>query len=1313
MQIVVALATCLVGLAHPTLLHAATISIDGDLSDWQQVTSAWSVPREYQDGTDSPLGAVARVWVTHDSTYLYFRADFVEPRPWAQDKTFEKFVEGYWANMRYIQIDADLDGVADHYTNQTAGARPGFNNTYVVRVIQTEGARKAKTYLWYEGHGSWPKNGPRGHFSPDSRSIEIRVPYSLDEAEAAGKAVFLPEKRVGLQGFMSYRDRPQGSNKWVSERYPADQEWLIYSLADGELTVRGQPVTSSVRLNLPQLPDVRVPDAKLIETGDFTLNKGGAPTQETLVRVGYDGERLRVVFRCAESEMTRLKAEVQGRDGPVHRDDCVELFIDVNHDRRTVYHLTVNSKGVINDAYRVGGSFSRPEWDCPIEVTTHAGEGYWQADLLIPLLGAFGVFPQPGEVWGVNFARERYAGPSEYSTWAPLYGSFLQPKQFGTVRFLGGSREPTKLEIEVSTRGWLTLDGNNAGENVFRARVTNPGTQAADVVARVTRQEPGKPEVITRRRAAVPPEGSVELSVGYDVTDEDKQRVVFEVLTGEDVLYRNVYPAQKSRFPRVFEVTDPLYKELLSSQPYGLARDGVIFWSFGRDMGKMRLFAQQYGLRYLYQEMLDLYARHKLLVLDNSYTLTTDYYGMPEEHRKRGTRGLLSPKAPGEPADPANAKTYLDDVRDTLTDHRDLIWGIYAGDEAQERQCARIPKRWTDNVDDDDWIKQADRTVRERYGFGKYGLPKSDDKDPFRWIAFHRWLNDEMHGLAGRLKQLRDENWPEMKLISWDPTASVKGFDYGRYADVFDIVTHQLYPSRDPNRCEFGYITKVLVDLTSVDGGRRPGPEIWPCAHVEHYGGAFTPDEVREYFSQVFRNGGLGLHLYLGDTIGRSAGKGSTMFCYYGSPPRWRAMMQTVDALRTANRPRRPDFPNAAVLISTDTQNSGPGEGLVLNEIETLYSFLGPWARRWFLFIDDNQIERRDRNLADFKTVFVPRLTYERKTVVQKLEEYVRGGGELVIFDPEVFSWYTDGTPATEVRERLCGVRVSGRLNPRALIQGEASLPLYGPAKELTLTGAKLRATFDSGEPAVTVNTLGKGQVQTWATNPLRSKALGSPQWRAHFRDLAEELELPKADLWRFKLPPYEDVAPEPQPGVCLTNNYVLWDNNEPLQVSNLDTSGTYTYSLPPDQWKDDGGGTDVAFSEGDLTDRREAPTAGDCFTSNKALRKRAPSITSWAARWKRTDAFDLVFDFRSTHALDRIRLFYSGQLPAITVFGSSDGAAWTRVGQADKRERTVDVPDLTIAGLTGSYRYVRLSFGPRDEGQYLVLAEVEVWGKR
>jgi hypothetical protein len=757
-----------------------------------------------------------------------------------------------------------------------------------------------------------------------------------------------------------------------------------------------------------------------------------------------------------------------------------------------------------------------------------------------------------------------------------------------------------------------------------------------------------------------------------------------------------------------FQVADPLYEPLLSRQPFGLGREGAIYWAYGRDRTEMRLFALQYGERWTLDDFLALAQRHKLRMIDSSVGFADPEVGMAQVHRRHGTRGVVYPAISGTLADPENIEQYLAEARAVLAGSSDAVWALFAGDESQGIERERIAKRWLDSAGRDPVLQAVDREVRECHGFGRYGLPQPGPDEPLQWIAFSRWLNDRMLSIGLQLRAIRDELAPDVRLISWDSMAIIQGLDYGRWGQAFDIVTHQTYPQFDPNRCEIGFLVKVLVDLTSVEGGRTLGPEVWPCVHVEHYPGVIPPEDVREYMSQALRNGALGLHFYPADCIGIAAGKGSTWLDLYGAPARWNAVMETIDRVRNERRLQMPHFPRAAILLSTDTINSTP-ESVRPYEAEALYAFLGPRARRWFVFLDDNQVERGERALSDFDTVFVPRMTYARREVVRKLRAFVRAGGRLVIFDPQALTRFTDGGSGVHTLEALTGVHLGATTAPKQLAYAGTVAPVLGPAVQLAAAAGAPLAWFEDGSAAIVSRPLGRGNLELWAHNPLSHAALANPAWQQLFCALADRWGLQHTDVWRYKLKPYATTTVTPPPGVCLTNNALFWENNAPRSVSNLDTGGSYSYSLAPDMPPDNGTG-DLPFSKGNLTDRPQAPTAGDCFSRLEKARLAAPPIESWVAGWGQTDAFTVTFDLREERALDRVRLLYSGHLPAVTVSGSVDGATWEALASASP-PATEDVLDCIVGGLKGSYRYVRLEVSAREPDEVLTLAEVEIWG--
>jgi hypothetical protein len=162
---------------------------------------------------------------------------------------------------------------------------------------------------------------------------------------------------------------------------------------------------------------------------------------DTEARVCWDAERLYVGVRCSESQMKSIKVEMKDRDDRVWRDDCVEIFIDANHDRSSYYHFIVNAIGTVYDERQPGNA----DWDGDVQAAGSRGEGEWVAEMSIALADLGGV--KAGDLWGFNIARERHAtGGTELSAWSPTYGKFLVPERFGELVL---AEQPTGCRWEL------------------------------------------------------------------------------------------------------------------------------------------------------------------------------------------------------------------------------------------------------------------------------------------------------------------------------------------------------------------------------------------------------------------------------------------------------------------------------------------------------------------------------------------------------------------------------------------------------------------------------------------------------------------------------------------------------------------------------------------------------------------------------------------------------------------------------------------------------------------------------------------------
>ena len=133
-------------------------------------------------------------------------------------------------------------------------------------------------------------------------------------------------------------------------------------------------------------------------------------------------------------------------------------------------------------------------------------------------------------------------------------------------------------------------------------------------------------------------------------------------------------------------------------------------------------------------------------------------------------------------------------------------------------------------------------------------------------------------------------------------------------------------------------------------------------------------------------------------------------------------------------------------------------------------------------------------------------------------------------------------------------------------------------------------ASSPDGKPAILSHAVGKGRTIYFASNPFTLKGIANEGWKAFFKKFQSQLGLKTGqDIWRFQFPK-SLIQPPPAPeGKCLTNNHILWRGCLPDVSYNLDTQGTYRYTLPPDQVAGRGHG-------GDSLLRRQAdrPAKGD-----------------------------------------------------------------------------------------------------------------------
>ena len=771
---------------------------------------------------------------------------------------------------------------------------------------------------------------------------------------------------------------------------------------------------------------------------------------------------------------------------------------------------------------------------------------------------------------------------------------------------------------------------------------------------------------------------------------------------------------------RSWVVEQPQFKALLSDKPAGLRRQGALMWQHLLDVPVGRATAVRWGVRYVSEEMYRIHGELQFKLIASGPARTDDL-ALAKKYDLRTVpecpRQIRLPN--GEALHllhPDSLQHYFAGVENFLRHpEAGLMWGLFAGDEDDDvavYQAALLKRQPGEH----DYIHQLDRQVREEFGGGKWGIPagiKNHDPNPYKWIALYRYVAARLRDRQRKLYQIVKRQTPQLVVTSFDSPGGVYPTEWSQLAPFADLFTLQMgYPGGASRwRATAGFHSKVVSDLT--------GKDFWPCTHFEHYDYPDSkPAEVLEEVSQIFRNGGTGLHLYLPDTLNLAKAKGDLRTTYFSSPRRYHTVMNIARFIRTMPELKLPDYQKTAILYNDDTIASRPHDNpdLYGQVTQACYTFLGPVATSWFRFIDSGQIAKWPTLRDRFDIIYLPAARYLRPVITARLHQFVKAGGTLICSDPEAFQTDLWGNDTSHWRTAIFGVTVKPASRPLHIRPSPPapadSLPVHGPTFRFTpQKPVEVLATFDDGTPAITSHKLGIGHAVLFASHLFWPTHVAEPAWRHFFQGFVTRMGTPAGfDIWNFKLPKTLIWHAPPQRGICLTNNRVVWRDDRPWFEQNHDSGGSYRYSRPPDTPRDDLPNDAISFAQGRLTDRRRAIHA-----EKKAARSyedyRLPE-THWIASWSDPQPVTITFDLQQRRTLTEVKLWYRDCLAALICEGSPDGQTWHPLAEATAQHGAPgDVYDQTIPlHPDPRSRYLRIRFAGRKAGEILTLAEVEIW---
>lgn len=1087
-------------------------------------------------------------------------------------------------------------------------------------------------------------------------------------------------------------------------------EFELYSTAGGQASSTGK---EAFLQNLVRIPETRAApkiDGVIaprewdgaLRIDQFSLvpreGEGMIPVDG---KMSFDAKNLYICLTAHYSEPAdtkNLQRRYENRDDPIWHDDSFELQLDTKNNGKSFYHFVVNANEVWVDLENSATGLQDHGWNCDLEIRSKVTPTAWTVEMAIPFEN-LGVNSPYGEIWGMNIRHLNLLGGREVTSWAKVFPMTTShtPEKFKKVLFEGSAPPP----VLVLSKGNLGRPGDISAANTLTLVAQAPVPDGKLVCQVSAVGENGKVSRIGSQTFSCPKGELVRCP--YPPSYAPGSRVTFEILDSKGtLLYRGWHSAPKQEICRTYEPPNPLFANLSWKKAARPLFGEGIFWARILDRDACLNVATRFGLDWDEPQVLREHAEIK-----GRFIAQVTDQGIIELVRKtKNPPGLLLyPKYRFHKNEAGNWAFYMKNVEEyfrelnlALDQYADVFKGLYTGDEYLSHNLTGGVRCFQDR-EKYPFMDAVDQEVREKFGFGKFGIPQIEgDPNPFRWIAYHRYCNAEFLKIAERIHKTVREKRPEWFIVSQNSQAGMPPFAYALQAPYVDVFTNQLIPRNDPTRPTLAYMCKLYHDLT--------GKDFWPCTHVEQVYFGATPREVRALAGQIFMGGGSGFHFWLADNDGRQATQ-------FGSSRRWAAIQEIMKQSQYMEAPNypEPDF----LLFYSNSSHQALGvksEGI---ETENWFHLLGPYSGAWGKIVDENTLPREKGRFHQYRALILPFCKYLDEGTAHLLKAYVDGGGCLIAGDPDVFTSFIDGRDATHLREEIFGISsvaektaktVAWEANLSRALSQPRLLKNTGKAKQVATKNAKARilARFEDGDPAILCAEHGKGKALYLAFQLGTAVNVGDPQWQDFTAQLCQDLGLKtKRDIWRFQFPQLQaEQEATPVQGICLTGNFMMFVDDQPVQLNNLEIKGTYAYSVQPNAVPDCGGTQPIAFSAGNLTDRI------------RALSRPKDKRDTFQVRWKNLDSpLVLNFDFQKSFKIDRVKLFYAGQVASAVAELSEDGTTFVPLAAQEKIPATNGVLSLELKASPGKVgRFVRITLKGEPQIADLALVEAEVWGE-
>lgn len=1083
-----------------------------------------------------------------------------------------------------------------------------------------------------------------------------------------------------------------------------------------------------------RLGDPAWKNALTIDNFYLTDGSGKAAPQRTEVKMMYDDKNIYFGFKCEEKNVNAMKCG-STTERVDWNDDRVEIHANPLGYAGQSAWFSVNADGIYTTKMPLDDLNLKPQ------IKTARGNGCWTAEIAIPA-AAYGKVGLSGQIWYFSIGRFHRTSFKGASCLAPIKGGFNTLSEAFQPFVFYDDNNRSLPPVMALTQGDMAAYSNNTGGNALVFQLNDKNLLAHDLEFAVTSAVNGK-TVTMHELTAKPPFKNNRAVFYYNTAEKENEILNFTLKSEGKTIFTSGNDLNILCPPcRVFKTVDPLFQELL--KPGHVDKRTFITWQHPVSEENCLLalkYAKPYsqeqrlreikdaGISIISKDAADLY-KSLPSVLPGNYYWDREKLNMAALAKKveagqvlpftvyayynisgitpAGEKGVTLNKDGyfGWLPDPVNRQAHKDGVNALMDKYGPGIGIMWAGDEQfwlNHDQGLKMNSPHN-QANPTGFLKKADQEVKEKYGFGKFGIPWGMDSKapdyPYCKRAYISWLHDKLLAVNKETRAIVKAGYPDMPVMSDDAygVPSVVGVQYwNQYADIGTFQLGEGGGSAELMIEQYAFTTKMVKDLSGLKK-----LIVVPHEPLDGYpSGATTMEESSELYSQALRGGADGFHYWPASFGGQDKPPVYAAAVSEGYPLSWQYMLEVTKLLNAMPPLKFPESTDTAIFVSDEALKC---DSSCYDRFSVAFALLGTSAHAWFKFISDTMQEQGRAKLSDYKIIYVPYIQYVKEDTIKKLMEYVENGGTLICGDPKAFENDISSAPLIQYREKLFGVKTIVPDNSPASTScriGSRKLQVGGDRFHLQLDGkAKIIGTYADGNPAAVENRLGKGKALYFGFVPFGRVAVGSSDWK----DFIKELHVAQGgtvgyDIWRFKLPEPK-VKPAASPtGKCLTGNYAYWNRHRLMDgvIFNLKLDGACEISRGDKVQSAD-------FKESRLTDRRSI------FTRVKEYGSGA--FDKFVETFDQAGTDSIIIDLKDKFPLDRLILYYAGNLPGMTVSVSDDKQAWTVAGQIpSSKTAPLEVSEVKFNFIDVNSRYVKLDFTIR-QSEKLILAELELWQK-